>query len=172
MFEALRVAFSRAYRDHGRRDKLRGRLVSLFFVGVGVAVAIALAVLVLLAPIGLRLVEQLTEFRVPFGVGILRYSLGIIVFIGFLMALHRYLPGHALAVHMLWPGVLLSAIVWLVAAYGFSSYLNLTTTYVSTYGALAGVMITLIFFYISALVVIFGAEINAVLARDKEAWRG
>jgi len=70
------------------------------------------------------------------------------------------------------PGVFMSAAIWLAAAYGFSLYISLAPNMASTYGALAGVAITLIFFYMSAAVTIFGAEINATLASGTQTWRG
>ena len=68
---------------------------------------------------------------------------------------------------MLWPGVLTTAGIWLVAATGFSIYLGYTPTYATTYGTLAGVVITLVFFYITGMAIIFGAEVNAVLNRRR-----
>ena len=80
----------------------------------------------------------------------------------FLVFLHRVLPGHRLPLRALWAGVAVTTVIWIIAATGFSIYLGITPTYATTYGTLAGVVISLVFFYISGMAVIFGAEINAV----------
>ena len=55
------------------------------------------------------------------------------------------------------------AILWITAATVFTTYLSFTPAYTITYGTLAGVMITLMFFYITGLTIIYGAELNASL---------
>ena len=57
------------------------------------------------------------------------------------------------------------AAVWMALASGFSFYLTLTPGYTVTYGTLAGVMITLMFFYLTGATIIYGAEFNAALNR-------
>jgi membrane protein len=50
-------------------------------------------------------------------------------------------------------------------ASGFSLYLTMTPGYTVTYGTLAGVIITLMFFYLTGATIIYGAEVNAALGR-------
>ena len=87
----------------------------------------------------------------------------MLVFIGFLLIMHRVLPGRRVKGSRLWPGVLVTTILWVTAASGFSIYLSFTPTYTVTYGTLAGVIITLMFFYLTGATIIFGAEVNAAL---------
>ena len=47
----------------------------------------------------------------------------------------------------------------------FTTYISTLTNYGSTYGNLAGIVVTLLFFDITALIFIFGAELNASLCR-------
>ena len=66
-----------------------------------------------------------------------------------------------------WPGALLTALWW----YGtllLPWALSHLSTYDLTYGSLAGVMITLIFFFLVGLGVVIGAELNAALAEFPE----
>ena len=85
--------------------------------------------------------------------------------IGFLLIMHRILPGRRLTGCRLWPGVLVTTVLWVAFASGFSIYLSFTPTYTVTYGTLAGVIITLMFFYLTGATIIFGAELNAALNR-------
>ena len=51
----------------------------------------------------------------------------------------------------------------MAGAFGFSVYLAYAPDYAVTYGAFAGVIVTLLFFYLTGAAVIFGAEVNAAL---------
>jgi membrane protein len=63
----------------------------------------------------------------------------------------------------LWPGVWITTVLWVTFASGFSVYLSFTPTYTVIYGTLAGVIITLMFFYLTGATIIYGAEVNAAL---------
>ena len=58
-----------------------------------------------------------------------------------------------------------TTLLWVAMAVGFSIYLTFTPTYTVTYGTLAGVIITLMFFYFTGAAIIYGAEVNAALNR-------
>jgi membrane protein len=97
--------------------------------------------------------------------GLLRYGVAATVLLGGLLALHRWLPGRRLSFGALLPGVLLTGMLWLGTASLFSFYVANLGNYTATYGSLGGVIVTLVFFYISAALFIFGAEVNAALLR-------
>lgn len=59
------------------------------------------------------------------------------------------------------PGSALTAALWLVASLGFKYYVTSFGTYTETYGAVGGVMVLLLWFYISGLVMVLGAELNS-----------
>nr|WP_276591838.1 YihY/virulence factor BrkB family protein [Sphingomicrobium nitratireducens] len=63
-----------------------------------------------------------------------------------------------------WPGALLITLWWLVTVELLPDAIGLFGGYAKTYGSLAGVMVTLIFFYIVGFGVVIGAELNAALA--------
>lgn len=162
--EALRLAFDRAYNVHRPRSFVAARLVAFGVVILGTAVALILALTIVFAPQVIAALQSWAGVTVPGVAQGLRFLIGISVFTGFLLLLHRVLPRHRLSFSRLWPGAVFSAVVWVLAATGFSAYIGVTPTYVSIYGALAGVVVTLIFFYISGLTIIFGAELNAAIA--------
>jgi len=56
-----------------------------------------------------------------------------------------------------------ATVLWLVASAGFSIYVNNFGSYNKTYGALAGVIVLNLWLYISCMVILFGAELNAEL---------
>jgi membrane protein len=58
------------------------------------------------------------------------------------------------------PGSILSTTFWMLASLGFKYYVANWGAYTETYGLIGAVMILLLWFYISGLVILFGAELN------------
>lgn len=65
------------------------------------------------------------------------------------------------------PGALTAAFMWLVTANGLSIYLRNLGDYESTYGGLAGSMVTLLFFFFLGIGFVFGAEVNAAMTERR-----
>ena len=63
-----------------------------------------------------------------------------------------------------WPGPLFVAVWWLLVTSLLPKVLQLFSNYDLTYGSLAGVTITLIYFFTIGLGLVFGAHLNAALA--------
>jgi len=59
------------------------------------------------------------------------------------------------------PGSVLATILWLIISLGFKFYVTRFAAYNATYGAIGGVIVLLLWFYVSALAVLIGAELNA-----------
>lgn len=66
------------------------------------------------------------------------------------------------------PGAVIAVIVWILASLGFSYYVANFSSYSKTYGAMASVIILLLYFFISAIILLFGAEINSETYRVVE----
>lgn len=74
-------------------------------------------------------------------------------------------------------GAIVAATLWMLATVGFSIYANGAKGLGATYGALGGVIVLLLWFFISGLIVLLGAELNAELEQQRSAdaqsmWRG
>jgi membrane protein len=65
------------------------------------------------------------------------------------------------------PGSLLALAVWLAASAGFAIYVANFSSYNKTYGALGGVIVFLVWLWISNIAVLLGAELNAQLERGR-----
>jgi membrane protein len=61
------------------------------------------------------------------------------------------------------PGAVLATILWLLASLGFKYYVAAWGRYTETYGLIGAVMILLLWFYLSGLAILLGAEVNAAL---------
>jgi membrane protein len=74
--------------------------------------------------------------------------------------------------HWISPGGILAVILWIIASAGFAFYVASFGSYNKTYGALGGVIIFLIWLWISNIAVLLGAEFNAELQRGKQIEAG
>jgi membrane protein len=84
-----------------------------------------------------------------------------------LVAAHLWLPAGRPPVRRLWPGIVSTLVLWLIAAWAFGLYLQRFADYAAYYAGLASVVTAIFFMYLVALIMIFGAEFNASLARLK-----
>lgn len=86
-------------------------------------------------------------------------------------AIYRYGPDRTAAKwRWLSPGSIVATIAWLAATLGFSGYVSHFGSYNATYGSLGAVVVLLMWLYLSAYVLLLGAELNAEIehqtARD------
>jgi len=171
-FEALRTGLNRAYGVVEQRAIWWLRLQSIAFVIAGGFIIFFLSLAVLLGPLIWRVlgpaVDEVLGTELVF-VSV-RYLVAIVLLWGALMLLHRWLPNTKQAYLRVLPGVCATALLWLIMASLFSWYIGHLADYSAFYGSLGGVAITLMFFYLSAIIFIFGAEINAVW-RDRSGRR-
>jgi membrane protein len=70
------------------------------------------------------------------------------------------------------PGSVVAVVVWIVASAGFAFYVANFGSYNKTYGALAGVIVFLIWMWITNIAVLLGAELNAETERARELETG
>ena len=160
--KAIISALNVAYEERERRSFLRLNLVALLFTLGGIfGVVLALTVIVVvpaaLAFIWLGPLASIAVRVCSFGL-----LLGFVV-LG-LALLYRYGPSRAEAKwRWITPGSLLASGLWLAASLAFSFYVSNFGSYDAAYGTLGGVVVALLWFYISAYAVTLGAELNAEL---------
>jgi membrane protein len=167
--DALRLSLNHAYNITERRRMWQLKLQSIVFVIFGSCFLVAIAFLVLLGPFLWHIAEDV--LLLPMGnkafLILGQYAVGA-VFISFGVALvHLLLPMHRLQLREVLPGAIATSTLWLIAAALFTLYLSRLADYGATYGTFGGIMATLVFFYISAAIFVFGAEFNASVCR----WR-
>ena len=165
--EALRTALNRAYRMKENRSVFLLRLQSIVFVVLGAAGVLALAFLVVLAPLGWATALKWAPWLQPFSYSFTLTRLvaaSIILFVGLFVS-HGFLPAGRRPITQLWPGILATLVLWMIAGTLFGAYLESFANYVSTYAGLAGVMTALVFLYLVAALFILGGELNASILR-------
>ncbi len=70
------------------------------------------------------------------------------------------------------PGSVVAVLLWIVASAGFALYVASFASYNKTYGALGGVIIFLVWLWISNIAVLLGAELNAEVERGRQIEAG
>ena len=78
-------------------------------------------------------------------------------------------PRHDRLRRRLLPGAIVATLMWLLVSFGLSVYVDRLSNYESLYGAFAGVIVLLSWFYFSSLSVLTGAVLNAELLREADA---
>jgi len=166
--EAINKSFDRIYGERKGAVWFIRKGKALVAVIVAAVVTVVLGLSILLAPVLINLVENFTTVELPKNLLLARYSVGFTVFYGFLWSLHWFLPNSHARGFTIWPGALVSTTLWVLMATGMSFYLANAGSYTVTYGALAGIVITLLFLYFSGAIIIFGAEVNAAIRSFRE----
>jgi membrane protein len=99
---------------------------------------------------------------------LLRWPLAII-FIAFMLAVVYYLgPNIQQLFRWISPGSVVATLLWVLAVLGFKFYLVISNPG-SAYGAAGSVLVLLFFLYVSGIIVVLGAELNAVLAKHVDS---
>ena len=93
--------------------------------------------------------------------------LGCIVFLA--LAVLYGLAQETRSVHYVWPGVLFSLTAWMVLSLLFSLYVENAANYSVIYGSIGAIIVLLLWLYLSATMMIMGAEFNSVLMEMKTA---
>ena len=63
------------------------------------------------------------------------------------------------------PGAALATLMWLGISLGFRAYLQYAADYNATYGTIGGVIVLLLWLYLSGFAILVGAELNAEIDR-------
>ncbi len=173
--ESLRAALNLAYRVKERRSYLWCVMESSMFVVLSAIGMLALTWGVVVGPeVAARLKPSWLLWLTDTGSAALvaRYAI-VVVAIGLqLIAYHLWLAAGRRRLADVWPGVLLSIVLWLIAARLFASWLTISD-YSRFYAGLTQVMSALVFFQVSSLIVILGAELNrgiVEMRRKLAAW--
>jgi membrane protein len=163
---SLMQALTVAYEDRENRGVLSfyGRAIALT-IGVGVFALLSLFLIAgIPAVIGSLPLSELWRDRIS----LIRWPLLAILAVVALGVLYRYAPArrnprwNCLSV-----GTIAAAVLWLVGSAGFSFYVARFSSYDKTYGSLGAVVILLMWFYVTAYIILAGAELNAEI---EKAW--
>lgn len=169
--ESLRAALNVAYGVREGRSVVWCFFQSIFFVFATAAGMLALTWGVVVGP-KLVAAEQWEVIQWLLDHGLLsptsRYTVVVAVTLAQLLAYHLWLAAGQRSIWDVWPGVVLSVALWIFAAWIYAWWLTVSD-YSIFYAGLTQLFTALIFFQVSGIIMIFGAEFNRALAEVRAA---
>lgn len=159
-------ALDRCYELEKGRSLIRQRFAAIILT---IWVAVMMLGVMVLLPIATICKDWLIRQGVPHFPGaivlfdIARWILSLVLMALVLCLLYYKGPAIRHRFRLFTPGAAFAMVVWVVLGLAFRLYLNFIggKSYSQTYGTVGGVAILLLFFYIDALVLLLGAQINA-----------
>jgi membrane protein len=161
LFEAMNIA----YGEPEKRGIIRLNLMSLLFTFGAMIIAIAVIAAVGIVPVVLAYLwlDRWAELLAA----IARWPVLLLLVGAGISMLYRYGPSRERAkVRWLTWGAAFSTTLWLVASMLFSFYLENFADYNATYGTLGALIGFMVWIWISVIILIVGAELNAEMERQ------
>ncbi|MFY0610269.1 MAG: YihY/virulence factor BrkB family protein [Hyphomicrobiaceae bacterium] len=172
--ETLRAALNFAYRVTEERPYIVCLFFSMLHVFVSAIVLLVLTSTMVVVPtLAERFQSPLLQSFLDSAwiqSGLINVIVAIII-AGQLFAGHLYLAAGRRTIQEVWPGIVLTIVLWLAAASAYSYYLGFSN-YTRFYAGLSQLMIALIFFQLTAVVIILGAELNRGLIEFRKLRNG
>lgn len=167
--DSIRVALNRAYDLKDLRPFWYLYIQNVIFVVGTAALLLAVAVLLVVYPLLVQALQTYAPSEVArfASLNTMRYPLAMALLLIGLEVAHVVLPAQPPLARTVFPGVLLTVIVWTLLSAAFSFYLSHVNSFASTYASLSGIFAAMLFVYQAALVLIFGGEFNRVLGSLK-----
>lgn len=163
--QALMNAMNKAYDVEESRPFWKVFILSILYT---VAVAILLLMAAALMILGPQVMELLANL---IGMGDLvvtiwswvRWPVAVLLMMTVVAWLYYVCPDVQQDFRFITPGSILAVIVWIIASLGFGFYVQNFGDYDAVYGSIGAIIVLLLYFYLSAAVLLFGAEMNAVI---------
>lgn len=167
--EGLRTVLNRAYRVHTPPHYLFRRLLSIGQLIVLTVIVIVVMSLLIILPVVWHYVQDIFDLD-PMNITPLISNLGYVIgalllFIAVCM-LYYVLPNVKQTMLSVLPGAALVVVLWMGAARLLSYYLSRFDQVNLIYGSMGGIIAALLFFYVVALIFIWGAEFSYLLTRS------
>ena len=166
---ALMNAFNVSYEVEDARNPIVAKLLSVLFTVVMVVVfGVALALPVFGEQIGNYLFGQFgleSQFKWVFS--LIKVVLPLIITFIVFVTLYAIAPNVKLKFKSVIPGALFATIVWIGASFLFGYYVSNFGNYSKTYGSIGGVIVLMLWLYLTGFIIIIGAQINAIIHEKK-----
>lgn len=161
--QSLVTALNVAYDEEETRKflKLRGLALALT-VGAAVGAAVLIGGMSVLGAVS----EELGTAG-ELALTIVRWPVLALLLMALLACLYRYAPDRD-APRWRWvsPGAVTAVVLWVLGSFGFSLYVNNFGSYNETYGTLAAIVVLLLWLFLSAYIIVLGAELDAETERQ------
>ena len=158
---ALTSALNSANDIRDRRPFWKTRGLALLVTVAAAALVIVASVIAIAAPVVAGHLGGASQIFIL----ILRWPVAAGLMLVVIACLYHFLPDTDQPFALITPGSVVAVAGWIAASLAFSLYVSHFGKYEVVYGALGSVIVLLLWMWISALVILVGAEINAVLSQ-------
>ena len=140
--------------------------VRLIAIGLTIGLALFILVSMTLVIAGPALAEKVAEVMrlgpvFTWSWKILQWPVVLLLVVTALALVYYFAPDAEQDWVWITPGSVVATLLWVVASLAFRFYVTNFTSYNETYGAIGGVMVLLLWFYVSGIALLVGAELNA-----------
>ena len=157
---AIIQAVNIAYEEEDRPGIIRNLLLALALTLAGIFVFLIALGLIVLLPFVLQAI--FLDFAVEWLVLIVRWVLLAGLIFVLLMGIYRIAPNRRPPkLKWLVPGAAIATFLWIVGSLLFAWYVQAFGSYNKTYGSIGAVIVTLLWLWVSAYIVLLGAELNS-----------
>lgn len=158
-------AMNKAYGvKEGRKPWKRIPLSLLYTVGIAGALLTAAALMVLGPQVMGWLAQQIGLEQIVVTLwSWLRWPIAIFLLMVVVAVVYFVAPDVEQRFRFITPGSVLAVVVWIGASLGFAYYAQNFANYNATYGSIGAIIVFLLYLHISCAVLLFGAELNAVI---------
>lgn len=166
---AFMKSTNEAYDVEETRSFIKMRLVA-FMLTISLVFAFVIALLLpVFGDVIISFLEPILNISSAFVIllQIARWIISILVISLILLGLYRFAPNTNLAIKYIYPGAIAASLLWLIISFGFSFYVSNFGSYSATYGSLGGIIILMIWFFLTGIILMVGAEINVLYHRHK-----
>jgi membrane protein len=158
--KAVIDALNVVYEEREKRSFIRLNLLSLAFTTGGIAALLVMVSAVVAVPLALDHAGLASASRIIIGFG--RWPLLLVTLLTALGLLYRFGPSRQAARwEWLSVGTLAAALLWIAGSSLLSWYLSNFGNYGATYGSLGAAIGLMMWMWMSAIIVLFGAELNS-----------
>ena len=167
---ALTRALNQSYFSHEKRSFVMKRVLSIVFtlMLIGV-VAVALVLPVFGEQIGKTIFSYMgldEEFLTVWNS--IRWTIPpLLIFVVFTLV-YWLVPAVKMRIKDAIPGAVFATVGWILASLAFSFYVGNFANYSNTYGSIGGIIVLMVWMYFSAIILILGGQVNAVMQERRE----
>ena len=159
MMSAIRVSINVAW-DHGfRRPALRGKLMDIGMVFIlGILVFLSL-IATTIVRMGTNIVQDIRFVPLGWSWSLLSIFSPFLISVLIFTLIYRFVPIIPVRFSEIWPGVLFASVAFELAKHGFTFYVANFGNYNAIYGSIGAIIVFLMFVYLAANILLFGAEL-------------
>lgn len=165
-------AFIRAMNDafdvEESRSFIKSRLVS---IGLTLGLLAAFIVAMVLPVFGKVILNFIGNFiNISDGmqilINVLRWAVAFVIMVTVLAILYKVAPNKHFPFKQVLPGAIAATVMWRLISFGLSYYVSNFGNYSATYGSLGGVIVLMLWFFLTGLALVIGGEISALYHRN------